>query len=224
MIGVYLVTNTINGNKYVGQSTNIERRIMEHKTPNASLASKSPLFVSDLQKYGVACFKFEVLQECKKHELKAAEKMWIDCIQPEYNTIGKRLSCAVRAKISATNKQHWSELSQDKKDEIISRLTGPRKGHPVSEETRRKLREHNLGKKKRKYSVRIIETGEIFNDLSECAAVIGCCDASIINQLSGRTKTTKGYHLERVETSRDECSGVGQGRELVEVRGNSESC
>lgn len=210
MIGVYLVTNTVNGNKYVGQSVNISRRIMEHKTPRASLKSKSPLFVEDLKRYGVNCFKFEILQECKKHELRDIEKMWIDCIQPEYNTIGKSLPEKVRLRISATNKRRWSELSEAKKKEIISRLTGPRVGHPVSDETRQKLRECNLGKKRRTYKVRIVETGEVFDDPEMCAKTLGCCYESILNQLSGRTKTTKGYHLERVETSRDECSGVGQ--------------
>lgn len=209
MIGVYLITNTITGAKYVGQSKDIKRRITEHRTPNASLKSKNNKFIEDIAKYGIESFTFEVLEECPAEQLLATEKKWIDVIKPEYNTVGRGIKAETKRKISETLKTHWQNMPEEAKKRIVEQnLTGPRKGHEVSTSTRRKLREANLGK--RTYAVKVIETGMVYRGAQECAAALGCCYYSVLNQLVGKTKTTKGYHLERVETIRDECSGVGR--------------
>lgn len=211
MKGVYLITNTITGAKYVGQSVDIQRRFTEHKTPNASLKSKSALFVSDIRRYGIESFRFEVLEECSEAELRTKEKKWIDKLQPEYNVqrTPRAVSEERRKQISATLKRRWEEKPEIEKRAIIERqLIGPRKGHPVSEETREKLRRANLGQGR--YGVRIAETGVVYRTAKECAKALGCSYFTILNGINGKTKTTKGYHLERVETIRDECSGVGR--------------
>lgn len=209
MQGVYLITNAITGARYVGQSRNIERRIMEHKTPNASLRSKSKLFADDIKKYGIHNFKFEILEECDSNSLLEAEKKWIKLIQPEYNTIGLKVPEERRVRIADTLRRRWKEKSEEEREYIKQhQLIGPKAGHSVSMETREKLRAANLGK--RSYGVRIVETGEVFRGAQECASALGCDYTSVLNQLIGKTKTTKGYHLERVETNRDECNGVGR--------------
>ncbi|MCD8398281.1 MAG: GIY-YIG nuclease family protein [Lachnospiraceae bacterium] len=63
MIGVYLITNKIDGKCYVGQSVDIERRFMEHKTPKATGNSK---LHNDIQSLGVDNFEFTVIENCKK--------------------------------------------------------------------------------------------------------------------------------------------------------------
>ena len=55
MIGIYKITNKINGKKYVGQSNNINRRFSEH-----CLRSEIPIDIA-IQKYGKENFVFEVL-------------------------------------------------------------------------------------------------------------------------------------------------------------------
>lgn len=220
MTGVYLITNTITGAKYVGQSIDIKRRIMEHRAPNAGLKSKSKKFVEDIRKYGIDSFSFDVLEECPAEQLLANERKWIATLKPEYNTIGLATNAETRRKISKTLKRHWQNMPEEAKRRIIDHnLIGPHKGHEVSSSTRQKLREANLGK--RTYAVKVVETGIVYRGAQECAAALGCSYYSVLNQLVGKTKTTKGYHLERVETIRDECSGVGQRRELVEVQGDS---
>ena len=47
--------------------------------------------------------------------------------------------------------------------------------------------------------VRIIETGEIFESLSECARRIGGNPGHIAHCLAGKRSTHKGYHFEYVE-------------------------
>jgi hypothetical protein len=47
-------------------------------------------------------------------------------------------------------------------------------------------------------SVRIIETGETFDTVGECAAHLGVTIGYIYNHLNGRTPTCRGYQLEVV--------------------------
>lgn len=49
-----------------------------------------------------------------------------------------------------------------------------------------------------KVAVRIVETGEVFSSVGECARVIGGDQAHIFNCLSGRYRTHRGYHYEYV--------------------------
>ena len=58
MIGIYKITNLINGKVYIGQSIHIERRWMEHCNP-----SSSSVISKAIQKYGKENFNFEVLKE-----------------------------------------------------------------------------------------------------------------------------------------------------------------
>ena len=49
---------------------------------------------------------------------------------------------------------------------------------------------------KPKMPVRIIETGEIFESINECARKIGVTRASVLACIHGRWRTCKGYHIE----------------------------
>lgn len=59
-----------------------------------------------------------------------------------------------------------------------------------------KKRPDNSGNPKRR--VMIIETGEIFNSIGECARAINGYQSHICNCLSGRYKTHKSYHFKYV--------------------------
>lgn len=59
-----------------------------------------------------------------------------------------------------------------------------------------KRRPDTCGSPKRR--VRIVETGEVFESIGECARAIKGDQAHIVNCLSGRYHTHKGYHFEAV--------------------------
>ena len=84
MIGIYKITNLINGKSYVGQSIHIERRWQEH----CQLASTSQISKA-IKKYGKENFLFEILEQCSIEELNNQENYWIahfDTIVPNgYN-------------------------------------------------------------------------------------------------------------------------------------------
>lgn len=72
MIGIYKITNLINGKMYIGKSNNIERRKREHK----NMEGKSVIHDA-IRKYGNENFSFEVVEECPLEKLNEREIYWI---------------------------------------------------------------------------------------------------------------------------------------------------
>lgn len=85
MIGIYKITNKLNGMIYIGESVRIERRFMEHnmKSHNSQLIDQA------INKYGINNFTYEIIEECPIEQLIEREHYWIkyyDCISPKgYN-------------------------------------------------------------------------------------------------------------------------------------------
>lgn len=79
MIGIYLITNKINGRCYVGQSVDITRRWRQHK--EVAYREQAPLYKA-IQKYGIENFDFCVLEECSREELDSKEIQYIE----QYNS------------------------------------------------------------------------------------------------------------------------------------------
>ena len=89
MIGIYLITNKVNGKKYVGQSIDIEERWKRH----IIASKKSELVIyRAMRKYGIDNFDFSILEECSVDKLDEREIYWIselDTYNNGYNmTIG----------------------------------------------------------------------------------------------------------------------------------------
>ena len=244
MIGIYKITNKINNKFYIGQSKNVKRRIIEHKCvyheTNKSLKAA-------YKKYGIENFDFEILEQCDLEKLNEREKYWIKELKPQYNRTtggdGSPNHCVdekTRQILKQKGKEFWNNLDDETKNKIINQnLKGPAIGHKVSEETRKKLREYNLGKKqsketieKRKQTIALkkingyvqtnqnhrkkvicIETGEIFSSLKDAKDKYNL--STLCEHLKGRYKTCKGKHYKyyqengSVTTNHDECSDVG---------------
>ena len=67
MIGIYKITNKINGKIYIGQSNDIKRRFLEH-----TYRDKLPIDIA-IKKYGKENFSFEILEECPTEQLNEKE-------------------------------------------------------------------------------------------------------------------------------------------------------
>ena len=69
LIGVYKITNRINGKVYIGQSVNINERWGDHKRKASKVTENcSSHLYSAIVKYGVENFIFEVIEYIKETE------------------------------------------------------------------------------------------------------------------------------------------------------------
>lgn len=83
MIGIYKFTNKLTGESYIGQSTNLRKRYIQHKNRHDKFGKKThakedTYFHSMLRHYGFHNFEYEVLEECTKEQLNAREMYYIE--------------------------------------------------------------------------------------------------------------------------------------------------
>lgn len=88
MIGIYKITNNINGKIYIGQSNNIQRRFSEHQ--NRGATSRILVDIA-IQRYGKENFNFEIIEECSIEQLNQKETYWITY----FNSIENGYNCSV---------------------------------------------------------------------------------------------------------------------------------
>ena len=99
MIGIYKITNNLNGQIYIGLSVNIEKRWKDHKNRYQNETDKEyeKTLYRAFRKYGIENFTFEIIEECSKEELSSKEIQWIafyDSFANGYNeTPGGEIIC-----------------------------------------------------------------------------------------------------------------------------------
>lgn len=71
MTGIYKITNKENGKVYIGQATNIEKRLSEHRRKRTQTIDN---YINIL---GVDSFDFEIIEECTPEQLNEREKYYI---------------------------------------------------------------------------------------------------------------------------------------------------
>lgn len=78
--GIYIITNTISGNCYVGQSQNMKRRVNTHIRALEKGVHYNKHLQSAWDKYGRDAFVFAVLSECPVEKLNEEEVFYIDSL------------------------------------------------------------------------------------------------------------------------------------------------
>lgn len=87
MVGIYKITNLIDGTSYIGQSTQIKEREKRHwKTAydEKDHSYNNPLYRA-IRKYGLENFSFEIIKECLVQDLNEEEKYWIKYYDTFFN-------------------------------------------------------------------------------------------------------------------------------------------
>lgn len=157
---IYLITNTINGMQYIGQTVNPEARWKKHLSVARGSYYYRSYFYNAINKYGPDNFTFEVVLECDAEALEEKEQEYI----AKYNTLypngynltpgGKKLykennpfykrqhSEETKLKISLKNRgrKHTSEW-KEKASERNAGENNPYYGKKHSEEIRSKMRD-----------------------------------------------------------------------------------
>ena len=77
-IGIYKITNNINGMFYIGQSIDIDKRWIHHNC----VGSQSVKIRNALRKYGRDNFTLSVLEELSREQLTEREQFYLDALDP----------------------------------------------------------------------------------------------------------------------------------------------
>ena len=129
--GIYLIRNNINNKIYIGQSTDIHRRWLEHLRSGqpekyckkSERDSNTPIHKA-MQKYGVENFSISILEQCDKNLLNEKEKYWIKTLRSQDKDIGYNLGEGGQESFALKGENHsQAKLTQKDVDEIINLLT-----------------------------------------------------------------------------------------------------
>lgn len=77
--GIYCIENLVNNKKYIGKSTNIEKRWNEHKRMLNKNCSDNDCLQKAWNKYGEDNFRFWIIEECDESLLNEREIYCIEC-------------------------------------------------------------------------------------------------------------------------------------------------
>jgi group I intron endonuclease len=117
MVGIYKITNLVNGKTYIGQSFDINKRWVMHKS--AAFNENNPGYNYPLyramRKYGYENFLFEILEECLIDELNDKEIFYIE----KFNS---RVPNGYNQDGGGNSAPHYTKLSEDLVTQIIERL------------------------------------------------------------------------------------------------------
>jgi excinuclease UvrABC nuclease subunit len=85
--GIYMLTNKLTKDIYIGQSINISNRFKNYLNLSY-LKSKDSLIISRaLIKYGYSNFSLTILEYCDKIDLRVREQYYFDKLNPKYNIL-----------------------------------------------------------------------------------------------------------------------------------------
>ncbi len=143
--GVYCITNIFNNKKYIGSSANLNKRFRTHFKELKRNNHYNQYFQNAWNKHGKDSFYFSVLEYTTEDLLTTREQVYLSIFYDEqkncYNICPTAYSCKGRKTSDATKKKlSW----------LNSGERNPGYGKPKSEETKKRIREGTLGKKRTK--------------------------------------------------------------------------
>lgn len=145
--GIYQITNQLNGKRYVGSTTNLERRWRYHLGDLRRGQHSNRHLQAAFNKYGENTFAFSVLEYVETESLLEREQHYLDTRMPEYNILptagsplGFQWTAEARATLSAAmSGERNPNYGKHPSDETLAKLSAARMGHSVSDKTRAKI-------------------------------------------------------------------------------------
>lgn len=196
--GIYKITSP-RGKVYIGESTNISKRIYLYKI--VSCHKQSRLYNS-LKKYGWDAHTFEVIEECNFEDLLCKERYWQDF----YDVLGdKGLNCEL------TNCGDYKRvLSQTSKDKISKANSGKNNGmfgkklseghlkklqsYKHTDKAKIKIKDRSFGENNPNAKLVLnIDTGIFYGCVKDAADTIGIKRDTLKQYLNGRRKNKTSF-------------------------------
>ncbi|NCB03839.1 MAG: hypothetical protein EOM67_17040 [Spirochaetia bacterium] len=134
MIGIYKITNKVNGKMYIGKSIDIERRWAEELNGQVNEHLRR-----SFSKYGIQNFDFSVIELCKEEELDEKEMKYILLFKSHNKTFGYN-------KTLGGEGGRWNDEMREKASKRMKGAGNHFYGTHLSEETKKKIGDKNRGK------------------------------------------------------------------------------
>lgn len=190
-VGIYLWTNILTNDRYVGRSINLGRRFSYYFNPKRLKEAGFSLICRALLKYGYEHFKLEIIEYCTSEVIVEREQHWILELVPSYNLVtvvdGKysythteeareKMSLFQTARFAdPENKKQLSELHEKwaKSSENIAQLIEAQRIWLSNPENREKSLPFL---KRKRVKVLDLETNieKVYPSLTEAALNMGC--------------------------------------------------
>jgi hypothetical protein len=177
VVCVYRWVNKINGDEYVGSTTNLRVRLYTYYSLG-SLSQSKRIIDRALLKYGYSNFRFEILEYCTKNNVIEREQYYIDLLKPIYNIV-KIAGSTLGYKHSLETKEKMKNLS-------------------ISDEVR-KVRLESVAKASEVNRVKVlvvnIKTKEMieYPSMTEAGRVLGVNKNNIGNAIKNKRVIKKTY-------------------------------
>ena len=216
MIGIYCITNTVNGKKYIGQSRNIKERWRHHTYLLDANRHDNKHLQYAWNKYGRNAFTFSVLEIFEDdRQLNDAEMYWIekmDSFEDGYNMTlggggqaGRYLTAEQREHLSkinigSLNPNYGIKRSDATKKKMSIAMRGVPHA-PHTEEWKTTVSRKLKGKRKPWFDKPVlwVETGQTFRSISEASKETGYNYASISSVCRGTRNSLYGQHFNFIE-------------------------
>jgi hypothetical protein len=152
--GIYEIRNTIDGKRYVGSSTNIERRWRHHAYQLRGGCHYNRYLQNAWNKHGELAFEFKVLVYTEPEENIRLENLLLSADSCEYNIakdakrpqLGRPRSERVKQKLSKINSgENHPQYGTLHSDETRRKLSVANTGNRHTEETKRKISKATAG-------------------------------------------------------------------------------
>lgn len=102
MIGVYSITNTATGQKYIGRSVRIDRRLYGHLRTLRLGSHDNPYLQASFNKYGESAFSMGPLILCRRDDLPFYERLLIGGYRSDNPKLGFNLTIAIEDRLTHT--------------------------------------------------------------------------------------------------------------------------
>lgn len=190
MIAIYKITNTTNGQFYIGSSGDYRKRLQKWR--DWRNCASNPKLIHDFETIGFDKFSFEVLQELppdtSKRERERMEYDLIRQLQPFYNTIGKERPTTTREKlrVASLGRKHTADELQKQSASLKARFAEhPRDGSCTFK------------------PVFVVETGETYESVKAAESALGVAVGAMSRAHKRGRNVVKGYHFHYLPKCRD---------------------